>query len=119
MELPEFGSAWTADTNTVTWYMGMEHVSSDSSNLVPDSCSYAESDFSESSVVDGIKETDPQKEKNYLNAQIGQVLISNKAEPYFELPASGGPGDYLLLVIGSAVFLSAILSLYTTRRKEG
>ena len=119
VELPEFGSAWTADTNTVTWYMGMEHVSSDSSNLVPDSCSYAESDFSESSVVDGIKETDPQKEKNYLNAQIGQVLISNKAEPYFELPASGGPGDYLLLVIGSAVFLSAILSLYTTRRKEG
>ena len=59
-------------TGSVTWHIGKVEGGS------PSATTYGSTDFSYAKVNDNAKEIDPNKEKAYLNAQIGKAIVLNE-----------------------------------------
>lgn len=78
-ESPEFAAAFGTDPAPLAWFIGQVH------DGVPSQCSYGDSDFSAAKVEDDVKEVDPALSANggkfYLNAQIGEGVVTNHPKP--------------------------------------
>lgn len=78
-ESPEFAAAFGTEPAPLTWFIGQVH------DGIPSQCSYADSDFSDNAVNDDVKEVDPALSENggkfYLNAQIGEAVVTNHPKP--------------------------------------
>lgn len=112
-----FAATPTAAASSVSWNIG----------VTPDVSTpfYPTSDFSYQQVTDttgaykGVDRTQDANAKPYLNAQIGEAVITNvPGEIVYALPSAGGPGAYPFLLVGAFVATYALGGVRDGRRRN-